>query len=195
MLQASAVRTAKERQTGTWAREKAVLTSHIMITIECAYVCERSDTGGRPRQQSLRHRVDHSQRGGERGRETDRARVAAGCATVCVWVCVWACESEKHQHCAEHWTQAPITLTGTAHPHNQEALLLMLWVPNQREKKMRRGGDKRKEREVKKRKRVCLWDYIVPSQEPVCVQLQTAVGHAYTHSCTPGALCDKVICC
>lgn len=126
-----------------------------------------------------------SERRRKRERQTDRERQSAcGC-----WLrhCVCeprACESEKQQHCAEHRTQAPIMLTGTAHRHNQEVLLLllMLRVPHRREKKMRRGGDKRKEREVKKRKRVCLRDYIVLSQEPVCVQHQTAVGHTRTHT-------------
>lgn len=63
----------------------------------------------------------------EKERETDRERQSAcGC-----WLrhCVCeprACESEKQQHCAEHRTQAPIMLAGTAHRHNQEVLLLLL---------------------------------------------------------------------
>ncbi len=202
---------------------KAVLTSHIMISIERAYVWEtRSDTSGRPRQQSFRHRVDHTQRGGERERDRE-----LGCACGC-WlrhcVCVCVCVSESLRETAalrralnlsaNHavWNRPP-TQPGSAGA-------AALWVPQRREKKMRRGGrwrkwegeggeENEKGREVKKMRRggrwrkwegeggeenekgrevkkenecTCDWDYIVLSQESVCVGHQTAVGRAHTQS-------------
>ncbi len=153
---------------------KAVLTSHIMISIERAYVWEtRSDTSGRPRQQSLRHRVDHTQRGGERDRELG-LRVWLLVAPLCVLsesLRETAALRRALNLSANHavWNRPP-TQPGSAGA-------AALWVPQRREKKMRRGGRWRKENEC-----TCDWDYIVLSQESVCVGHQTAVGRARTQS-------------
>ncbi len=80
----------------------------------------------------------------EEEKERDRE---LGCACGC-WlrhcVCPRACE--KQQHCAERWTWAPITLSGTAHRHNQEVLapLLCEFLSEERRKWEGEGGEEKK---------------------------------------------------
>ncbi len=191
---------------------KAVLTSHIMISIERAYVWEtRSDTSGRPRQQSFRHRVDHTQKEGERERDRELG-CACGCwLRHCVCVCVrelarnsstaQSAELERQSRCLEPPTDTTrkccrrCSVSSSAKREENEK--------GREVKKMRRGGrwrkwegeggeENEKGREVKKMRRggrwrkenecTCDWDYIVLSQESVCVGHQTAVGRARTQS-------------